>query len=116
MTITATDNKDNNPRINYQVDGRSYTGSRIATIDLGEGTHTIKYYAIDKDGNKAQEQTATYIIKESTPVRCSLTLTSTAFTWGPVLNLDKLHNFYEHGMSPEEYFMVNYGDPYVLGV
>ena len=114
VTITATDNKDSNPIINYQVDGRSYTGNRIATISLGEGTHTINYYAIDKNGNKAQQQTATYIIGEDTPVRCSLTLTSTAFTGGPVLNLDKLHDFYEiYGMSPEEYFMVNYGDPYV---
>ncbi|WBF07451.1 hypothetical protein [Methanothermobacter thermautotrophicus] len=118
MNITAADNRDNNPTIIYQVDEKSYTANGKATICLGEGTHTIRYYAVDKDGNKPREQTAAYTISsqqtETSPVRCILNLTSTALTWEPVLNLAKLHDFHDiYGMSPEEYFMVVYGDPFI---
>jgi len=116
VTINAWDDTTPKPTIQYQVDnGPWQTATGTASITLTPGNHTIVYYAVDDAGNKASN-TATYTIIDKAS-NCTIQVFSTAIDpssghWE--LNMSKLHDFYDiHGMAPEEYFMVEYGDPYI---
>ncbi|NYB52465.1 MAG: right-handed parallel beta-helix repeat-containing protein, partial [Methanobacteriaceae archaeon] len=65
VTLTVTDNIDQNPHIYYTLDGSTPTTSSIlytAPINIFKNITTLKFMAVDAAGNQAQIQSRNYVI------------------------------------------------------
>ena len=69
ITITSSDDFDQNPTLYYSLDnGVTWqTAAKTTTLSFADGTYTVQYYAEDATGNKGTTQTATYTIDTKAP-------------------------------------------------
>jgi hypothetical protein len=68
IEITATDENSGVLDIEYNLDNAGFKkidGDKVEVIVLGEGEHTIIFFATDKAGNNETEQTLSFEIKEN---------------------------------------------------
>jgi len=75
VTITASDTGVGVRYIEYYVDGtwRRYYGDSVTFAVSGDGTHNIKYYAVDYLGHAESEHELTIKIDTDPPEQCSFT-------------------------------------------
>jgi acyl-CoA hydrolase len=69
ITLTASDDRDLNPIIYYSTDGVNWdhqANTVTLTLDT-EGVMNLRFYAVDDAGNKAANQTRTYILDKTAP-------------------------------------------------
>lgn len=66
LTLTASDNYDDNPTIYYRVNNGAWK-SKVKTVDifLINGNYAVEYYAKDKAGNTAVTKKLTYYFNTS---------------------------------------------------
>lgn len=51
VTLTANDNKDASPKVYYSLNGGStLSATKAVSINMYQGTNTLKYYAKDNKG------------------------------------------------------------------
>lgn len=69
ITLTSSDDFDQNPTLYYSLDNGVtwHTAAKTTTLNLADGTYTVQYYAEDATGNKGATQTATYTIDTKAP-------------------------------------------------
>jgi len=83
VTLTATDNRDPDPRIYYTLDGTTpTTSSTLYTVPILINATTLKFIAVDGSGNISPVQTETYTIDTVVP-----TITSTDPANNKVINV-----------------------------
>ncbi|WP_157077567.1 hypothetical protein [Methanobrevibacter curvatus] len=68
VILTANDNLDSKPTLYYKVNnGALLNKSKIVTLSLAGGTHTIQYYSKDAAGNVGSTVTVKYTIDLNVP-------------------------------------------------
>ncbi len=73
--IDAKDNVSGVKQTYYQIDSLSevlyYKGTSIPLITLNDGDHLLKFYSVDKVGNKEDVQTFSFYLDKSAPITVS---------------------------------------------
>jgi alpha-tubulin suppressor-like RCC1 family protein len=87
MTLTATDNEGGSgvKEIHYIVDGTETigSGSLASYVIVGEGKHTVTWYAIDNAGNVETPPQESYINIDKTAPAITALGTDAAILWPP---------------------------------
>jgi hypothetical protein len=87
VTLTATDNLSGVTHTYYQLDGGATTAYSSAVVVSALGSHSIKYWSVDKAGNTENGHTTTFTIASPLPVMTTpapgstLGTTNVTFTW-----------------------------------